>query len=43
VLLLHGGPGMTDYMQSLLPELDGYRAASFQQRGLAPIDAGRTI
>ncbi|HEY2877166.1 alpha/beta hydrolase [Nocardioides sp.] len=36
VLLLHGGPGMTDYMQSLLPELDGYRAASFQQRGVAP-------
>ena len=36
VLLLHGGPGMTDYMQSLLPELDGYRAALFQQRGVAP-------
>lgn len=36
VLLLHGGPGMTDYMQSLLPELDGYEVASFQQRGVAP-------
>ena len=36
MLLLHGGPGMTDYMQSLLPELDGYQAASFQQRGVAP-------
>ena len=36
VLLLHGGPGMTDYMQSLLPELDGFRAALFQQRGVAP-------
>jgi proline iminopeptidase len=36
VLLLHGGPGMTDYMESLLPELDGYRIASFQQRGVAP-------
>ena len=36
VLLLHCGPGMTDYMQSLLPELDGYRVASFQQRGVAP-------
>jgi pimeloyl-ACP methyl ester carboxylesterase len=36
VLLLHGGPGMTDYMQSLLPELDGYQVASFQQRGVAP-------
>jgi len=36
VLLLHGGPGMTDYMQSLLPELDGHQVASFQQRGVAP-------
>lgn len=36
VLLLHGGPGMTDYMESLLPELDGYRVALFQQRGVAP-------
>lgn len=36
MLLLHGGPGMTDYMGSLLPELDGYRVASFQQRGVAP-------
>jgi pimeloyl-ACP methyl ester carboxylesterase len=27
---------MTDYLQSLLPELDGYRVASFQQRGVAP-------
>jgi hypothetical protein len=31
VLLLHGGPGMTDYMASLLPELGGYQVASFQQ------------
>ena len=36
VLLVHGGPGMTHYMDSLLPELDGYRVASFQQRGVAP-------
>jgi proline iminopeptidase len=36
VLLLHGGPGITDYMQSLLPELDGYEVASFQQRGVEP-------
>lgn len=36
LLLLHGGPGMTDYMESLLPELDGYRVALFQQRGVAP-------
>jgi proline iminopeptidase len=35
-LLLHGGPGMTDYMASLLPELGGYQVASFQQRGVAP-------
>jgi pimeloyl-ACP methyl ester carboxylesterase len=27
---------MTDYMESLLPELDGYRVALFQQRGVAP-------
>ena len=27
---------LTNYMQSLLPELDGYRAALFQQRGVAP-------
>ena len=36
VLLLHGGPGMTDYMASLRPELAGDRVASFQQRGVAP-------
>lgn len=36
VLLLHGGPGLTDYMDSLLPELDDFRVASFQQRGVAP-------
>jgi proline iminopeptidase len=36
VLLLHGGPGMTDYMDGMLPELGGYRVASFQQRGVAP-------
>jgi len=33
---LHGGPGMTNYMQSLLPELGGFRVALFQQRGVAP-------
>jgi pimeloyl-ACP methyl ester carboxylesterase len=36
VLLLHGGPGLSDYMDLLLPELDGLRVASFQQRGVAP-------
>jgi pimeloyl-ACP methyl ester carboxylesterase len=36
VLLLHGGPGMSDYTELLLPELDGFRVASFQQRGVSP-------
>jgi pimeloyl-ACP methyl ester carboxylesterase len=36
VLLLHGGPGLSDYMDLLLPELDGFRVASFQQRGVEP-------
>src|SRR4051794_1971858 len=36
VLLLHGGPGLNDYMELVLPELDGFQVASFQQRGLAP-------
>ncbi len=27
---------MTDYMESLLPELADYRVALFQQRGVAP-------
>jgi pimeloyl-ACP methyl ester carboxylesterase len=36
-LLLHGGPGLTGaYLEDLLPELDGYDVAYFQQRGLAP-------
>ena len=35
VLLLHGDPGMTDYMDSLLAELHGYQVASFQRRGVA--------
>lgn len=36
VLLLHGGPGLSDYLDSLLPELDGMQVATYQQRGLAP-------
>ncbi|HUC57539.1 MAG TPA: alpha/beta hydrolase [Streptosporangiaceae bacterium] len=36
VLLLHGGPGLTDYMSMLAPELDGRRWITYQQRGLAP-------
>lgn len=37
VLLLHGGPGLSDYLGSLTPELeDGYTVAHYTQRGLAP-------
>ena len=37
VLLLHGGPGLSDYTSTIVPELeDAYRAVRFQQRGLAP-------
>lgn len=36
-ILLHGGPGMTDYTSSLADELDGLvTTARYQQRGLAP-------
>jgi len=42
VLLLHGGPGMEwTYLQPVVDELsDGYRVATYQQRGLAPSTAG---
>lgn len=37
VLLLHGGPGMSDYTESLAVELqDGYTVTRYQQRGVAP-------
>lgn len=38
VLLLHGGPGVCcDYLSELMDEIgEGYRVATFQQRGLAP-------
>lgn len=37
VLLLHGGPGMSDYMDGVADELvDTYEVAQYQQRGLAP-------
>lgn len=37
VLLLHGGPGLSDYTFTLEPELlDGYEVIRFQQRGLSP-------
>lgn len=36
-LLLHGGPGMSDYLASLTDELDGLvTVARYQQRGLPP-------
>jgi proline iminopeptidase len=36
-LVLHGGPGLTDYTESLGAELDGtFEAIRYQQRGLAP-------
>ncbi len=42
VLALHGGPGMSNYLASIVDELGpNYRVASFQQRGLAPsIESG---
>jgi proline iminopeptidase len=37
VLLLHGGPGVSDYTESLAAELeDGYAVTRYQQRGLTP-------
>lgn len=36
MLLLHGGPGLTDYMDMLCDELTGYRLVGFQQRGIPP-------
>src|SRR5689334_21898912 len=36
-LLLHGGPGMSDYLSDLAHELDGLlTTARYQQRGLTP-------
>lgn len=37
VLVLHGGPGLSEYMESLVPELeDAFTVIRFQQRGVAP-------
>lgn len=37
VVVLHGGPGLSEYTESLLPELaDQYTVVRYQQRGLAP-------
>lgn len=40
VLLLHGGPALSDYMDMLGPEVDGWRSIRYQQRGLAPSAVG---
>ena len=40
VVLLHGGPGLSEYLGSLAEELaDGYSTIRYQQRGLAPSNA----
>lgn len=37
MVVLHGGPGLSEYTESLLPELvNRYTVVRFQQRGLAP-------
>ncbi len=36
LLLLHGGPALSDYMDMLYPEADGWRCVRYQQRGLVP-------
>ena len=50
VLVLHGGPGLSDYTASLADELgDAFRVIRYQQRGLAPstasgpFDVGRHV
>jgi proline iminopeptidase len=36
LLLIHGGPGLSDYMGILDDELTGWRTIRYQQRGIAP-------
>jgi pimeloyl-ACP methyl ester carboxylesterase len=36
LLLLHGGPGLADYLAVLAGEIEGWRGIRYQQRGLAP-------
>jgi proline iminopeptidase len=36
LLLLHGGPALSDYMDLLYPEANGWRCVRYQQRGLVP-------
>jgi proline iminopeptidase len=39
-LLMHGGPGVNEYLEDLAEELDGvYECVRYQQRGLSPSDA----
>jgi proline iminopeptidase len=40
LLLLHGGPALTDYMEILGPEVIGWRAIRYQQRSLSPSATG---
>lgn len=43
ILLLHGGPGLSDYLTPLADELrDVYTVATYTQRGLAPSAVGTT-
>jgi pimeloyl-ACP methyl ester carboxylesterase len=35
-LVLHGGPGLTDFTQGLAGELDGWESIGYQQRGVEP-------
>jgi pimeloyl-ACP methyl ester carboxylesterase len=36
LLLLHGGPGMSEYLSMLGSEVDGWQTIRYQQRGIAP-------
>ena len=37
LLLLHGGPGLSDYMDLVEGETAGWRTIRYQQRGLSPL------
>jgi pimeloyl-ACP methyl ester carboxylesterase len=39
ILVLHGGPAMSDYMDMIAGELAGWRWVTYQQRSLAPSSA----
>jgi proline iminopeptidase len=41
-LILHGGPGLSDYTESLAEELAGFRTIRYQQRGLPPTTVNGT-